>query len=666
VSISPPSTTRSEPTKCGAEGGRVKKKRACTRNTAAKGYLSGRRRSILRARLDPPGSQVHDFRADMMISMAHVARQPDSAASTKWLTLCAALILLATALAYWPAMDADFVVVDDGAYITQNEMVKKGLTSDTFNWAWTTNLSGNWQPLTLLSHTLDVSLFGLDARGHHAVNVGLHAINSLLVMLVLFHMTRWLWPSVMVALLFAVHPLRVESVAWVSERKDVLSTLFALLAMLAYIRYARLPSPARYAWTMIALVLSLLAKPMYVTLPLVLLLLDVWPLGRWRAGWLGRCNVVRDFDDDHPPFNISSPGWLVLEKVPLLLLCVASSAIAWLTQSRTGATEVLQLTFSERLANAVVSYTRYLGKTLWPNDLVFFYHHPGQWPVVAVGGAAVLLLVITAVCVATFRRLPWLLIGWLWFVGTLVPVIGLVQIGHQSIADRYMYFPQLGILFAVAWSAWVLAKRIDENSFSVLMRTAILTTAGVIAAALAVATYTQARTWRNTESLFWHALDVNPENVLVLNLMGNYLLEQGRREEAVEVWMRAAKLSPNQADLELAAFERELAINPHKPENMNNVAWYLATHYDASKRNGQRALGLALRANEITRYREPLQLDTLAAAYAEVGNFDEAVRTSQRARDEAVAAGQHQIVPGIEERLRHYQARKPFRLPKIQ
>ena len=583
------------------------------------------------------------------------------------MTIFAAAIAAATVATYWPSFNADFVLLDDAAYITHNDMVKKGLTAETFQWAWSANLAGNWQPLTLLSHMLDVSVFGLNARGHHAVNVALHVINALLVLILLQRLTASTWPSAIVALLFAVHPVRVESVAWVAERKDVLSTFFALLAMMAYSKYAQRPGHNWYLLATIALLLSLLCKAMFVTLPFLLLLLDVWPMRRWRTGWLGHWGAGQGDDDEgEPAFKPATPLQLIVEKIPLLAICIGLSVVAWIMQRRTGATQVLDLTFAERIGNAVVSYARYLGKTFWPVDLVYLYPHPRQWPLVTVLGSAALVVIISVGCAAAFRRRPYLLIGWLWFIGTLVPVIGVVQIGHQSIADRYLYFPQLGILIAIVWTVWTMARSIDQRTVSVVARAWGLALSGAIALTLAVVAHGQVRIWRNTETLYRHAVEVYPDHVLGLQLLAQYLADRGENAEAMRLWERAGKLAPDLADQQLAAFERELKLAPNKAENMNNVAWYLATHYDESKRDGRRALQLALRANELGGYREPLHLDTLAAAYAEVGNFNQAVQTAQQARDLAIAAGQPQLVPDLEGRMRYYQAQQPFRLRRFE
>jgi hypothetical protein len=372
----------------------------------------------------------------------------------------AAALAIATFALYARVRGFAFLHFDDNMYVTENPVVRQGLTGAGIAWAFTTLHFSNWHPLTWLSHMADVELFGLDAGAHHLVNVALHALNAAILFLVLSRMTGATGRSLLVAALFAAHPLHVESVAWVSERKDVLSTLLGLLALGAYARYAALAGAAArgrrsplcaYALVAVLFAASLLAKPMWVTFPFLLLLLDVWPLQR-----LAGSSVERD--PLPPPAPRHPFGRLVVEKLPLLALSAVSSAVTVVAQERGGALRGFDLDLGVRAANAAVAYVRYLGKALWPSSLLPQYAYPTGLPAWQVLGSALLLLAITGLALVGARRAPWLAVGWLWFAGMLVPVIGLVQVGAQSIADRYTYVPLVGLFVAVAWGGTALAR----------------------------------------------------------------------------------------------------------------------------------------------------------------------------------------------------------------
>ncbi len=351
-----------------------------------------------------------------------------------------AVLFAGTWLFFGRALGHDFVNYDDPDYVTANAQVQAGLTWETVKWALQSGEASNWHPLTWVSHALDVSLFGLNPRGHHATSVFWHAVNAVMAFLALRRLTGATAASAFFAALFAWHPLRVESVAWVSERKDVLSGFFFFAVLWVYAVYVERRREGRaaatgraYAGLVATLALGLMAKPMLVTLPCVLLLLDFWPLRRtaWIAGGA-------------PPVRTESTAWLVLEKVPLFLLVAASSYVTYRVQSAGGAvTEALGL--GARLANATVAAVRYLGSFLWPTDLAVLYPHPGHWPARQVAAAAAVLVLLTAAAGWQLRRRPWLAVGWCWFLGTLVPVAGIVQVGLQSRADRYTYIPMLGV-----------------------------------------------------------------------------------------------------------------------------------------------------------------------------------------------------------------------------
>lgn len=318
----------------------------------------------------------------------------------------------------------DFITMDDPLYVSQNPRVQQGLTWDNVRWAFTTTEVANWHPVTWLSHMLDCQLFGSDAAGHHWMSVALHAINSLLLLAALGALTGAFWPSAAVALLFAVHPVRVESVAWVAERKDLLSGMFGLLCLLAYAWYVRKPGVWRYIAVFVSLALGLMSKPMLVTWPCLMLVLDYWPLRRIEG-----LAPAQDALANGPGIEPRPRRLIVLEKIPLLALCVASSIMTMIAQRAGGAVAELQtLPVIDRLANAAIACVRYLWATIWPVDLAVYYPHPMRWPVAWSIGALALLLALTATCFALRRRAPWLIVGWLWFVGLLVPVIGIVQV----------------------------------------------------------------------------------------------------------------------------------------------------------------------------------------------------------------------------------------------
>lgn len=357
------------------------------------------------------------------------------------------LSLLLFGLVVWtffPSLQCQMLIFDEFAYVFKNPHVNNGIHWDNIKWAFTSLEYSNWYPLTWISHMLDVQFYGWKAWGHHLTNVLLHALNTVLVFLVFRKLTGAAWRSIVVALLFGLHPLRVESVTWISERKDVLSTTFWLLAMWTYISFTeRLKmqngkAKAFYALTLLFLVMGLMSKTMLVTLPFVFLLMDYWPLQRWEQ---------------------KSKWSLVIEKAPFFMAIIAVSIIAYLAQQRSGQTEeMINLSLTDRSENAVISYVRYLGKLFWPENLCVYYPHPGHWPAVDVGLACLFVIGVSVIAWKRRAQMPYLFVGWFWYLGTLVPVINLVQLGSQSIADRYTYVPTIGICFAVVWSLSELTK----------------------------------------------------------------------------------------------------------------------------------------------------------------------------------------------------------------
>lgn len=487
-------------------------------------------------------------------------------------TLLSLLLLTVLTLAVFHGVAGnDFIDYDDLIYVVQNPRVNSGLSLDNVAWAFGSGYAANWHPVTWISHMADVQLFGMDPQGHHLVNLVIHALNAGLLFLLLTGLTGARGRSLLVALLFAIHPLHVESVAWVAERKDLLSSCFGLLALLAYAGYARSGDRLRYALVLLFFALSLMSKPMLVTLPFLLLLLDYWPLGRLEPGgargFPGRASLSR----------------LVAEKLPLFALSALSSCVTLVVQSRGEAVHSLQLTsLSFRIGNALVSYLRYLGKALWPQDLSVLYPLPKSIPPLQSVGSALLLLAVTCGVAIASRRRRYLAVGWLWFLGTLVPVIGLVQVGLQSGADRYTYLPLVGIFIMAAWGVADLAE--EHPSLALPSRAA-----GCLAVlALGCAAWSYQRCWSDSKALFGHAIAATADNYYAHYLLGNALSREQSYREALNEYARARELGAPFADLlvnsgivhaklgeqEQAAadFSAALALKPRSPYVQYNLA----------------------------------------------------------------------------------------------
>jgi protein O-mannosyl-transferase len=427
-------------------------------------------------------------------------------------------LLLATFAVYAQVRNFDFVNYDDGDFITDNLNVRQGLTVQGLEWALTSGYEGNWVPLTWVSHMLDCQFFGLESGWHHLHNVLLHALAAVLLCMFLQRATGTRWRSALVAFLFALHPLHVQSVAWVAERKDVLSACFWFLTLWLYVRYAERPGAGRYLTVALSFWLGLMAKPMMVTLPFVLLLLDYWPLA--RLGQRSRKAI-----------------W---EKLPLLGLAGAATAITYLAQKHAAAVNLVPL--GARLANATHSYTLYILQTFWPARLAVFYPYPRDFdfaflPLLAEG---VLLAVVTTGVIVLRRRAPYLLMGWGWFVVTLVPVIGLVQVGDQAHADRYMYIPMVGLLVMLIWGAAEILEKLRAKKLAIPLAAAACLTSAVVS-------WVQVGYWRNSETLFRHALAVTNDNKVANNNLGNYLMDSGRLSEALPYFETAVRIDPESA-----------------------------------------------------------------------------------------------------------------------
>ncbi len=464
---------------------------------------------------------------------------------TRPLGISLALLLLVF-LAYWPAVGNHFVSLDDETYVTGNPHVKGGLTGEGVDWAFTSlGYAGNWHPLTWLSHMLDVELFGLNPRGHHLVSIGLHASNAVLLFLVLRGMTGALGRSALVAALFALHPLHVESVVWVAERKDVLSTFFGLLTMAAYGGYVRQRSLGRYGVLLGLFALGLLAKPMLVTLPFVFLLLDYWPLDRVRPPPPASRTKRKPAVGPAPPRGTDPEPKLslVLEKLPLFALAALSAGMTWAAQSRGWAVNY-RFPLWDRLSNALVAYVAYLGKTVWPVNLAAFYPLPESGlPVGRVLAAGFILGAVTALVLWQRRRYPYLVTGWFWYLGTLVPVIGLVQVGSQAMADRYTYIPLIGIFILLAWSLPAF-ELVSPGA-----RTGAIGGGALLLAGLMALTWVQTTYWRDDQALFGHALAVTRGNWLAHNNLGAFYSRMGRDDEAYTHFKEALRLRPDMPDI---------------------------------------------------------------------------------------------------------------------
>jgi protein O-mannosyl-transferase len=451
------------------------------------------------------------------------------------------LILLGLAVVtfgiYAQVIGHRFITFDDPTYIQENPMVNRGVTLAGLAWAFITFYAGNWHPLTWIAHMIDSQLFGMIAGGHLLVNALIHTANTLLVFWFLRRTTHARWSSALVAALFALHPLHVESVAWAAERKDTLSTFFGLLSLIAYTRYAEAPSIRRYAWVAIMLALGLLAKPMLVTWPFVMLLLDYWPLRRFQQS---------DASGQPASRSLGGGGWsvvrgLVLEKLPLFALAAASAVVTSVAQSHLGAMRTFtEFPFAPRLSNALVSYAKYLLLACWPNDLAVFYPFTQMgkpaWQII---GAVLLLTAITAFCFLQRKIRPYLIVGWLWFLGTLVPVIGLVQVGAQTMADRYFYIPSIGLFIAIVFG---LADIAETRRVTPWLSAAI---ANVVLLILAALTNAQIHRWMDSFTLFKHALAVAPSNVIAEDNLGLAMHKSGQLDEAAAHFEKALQIQPN-------------------------------------------------------------------------------------------------------------------------
>jgi tetratricopeptide (TPR) repeat protein len=485
-------------------------------------------------------------------------------------------LLLATFAVYARTVNFDFVNFDDPDYVTANPHVRGGFTAANVTWAFTSGDAANWFPLTRLSHMLDYQLFGMAGRWHHLGNVVLHAVSVLLLFAFLHRATRRLWLSAWVAFLFALHPLHVESVAWVAERKDVLSTAFAMLALWSYVHWAEQPSPRRYLLVLAAFGLGLMAKPMIVTVPLIFVLLDIWPLGR-------------------------GPRWR--EKLPLLAMAGASAVITLLVQEASGAVRTAeQFPLPLRLENAAVSCVLFLFQWFWPARLAVFYPYPAEIPLWRAAAATITIAAVSIVALRSIRRRSYLAVGWFWYLIMLAPVIGLVQVGAQAHADRYTYMPAIGISIMLAWSAAEFLTRLPRA------RPAIIALAAASSAVAAAVTWVQLGSWRDSRTLFQHAVDVTANNYLAHHNLGDALAEM-----------------PDGADQAIAQFQAALKIKPN----------YLRAHTDL----GSAYAKVGRFSDSMAEFRAAIAIDpdlaiphnNLGNTYAQLGMWNEAISEYQTA-----------------------------------
>ena len=452
------------------------------------------------------------------------------------------LLLIASTLAvYWQLWHQEFINFDDDYYVTNNPYLQRGLTLEGIAWAFTDIRQATlWHPLTWLSLLLDHHFYGLNAGGYKISNLLLHVSNTLLLLMLLYRMTGKLWRCAFVAAMFALHPLHVESVAWVTERKDVLSTFFWLLTAWFYLRYADHPGIKRYLLVVLTFALGLMAKPMLVTLPIVLLLIDYWPLNRFPHP---RDEILEDPSIGSTALQGKSTNpviRLVLEKLPLICLAVAVSLVTIIAQAKGGALLSLALPIKVRIANGMVSYISYIGKTIWPQSLSMYYPHPlDTLPMWKIAGAALLLIAITTVAVRARRKRPYLIVGWLWYLISLLPVIGLFQVGMQAMADRFTYVPGIGLFIIIAWGATDLLSGWRHRQITLSLM------AGVSIAGAIILSWSQVQLWQNERTLYEHTLRVTKNNWIIETNLGASLLKIGKIDEATLHFSEALRISPD-------------------------------------------------------------------------------------------------------------------------
>ena len=573
-------------------------------------------------------------------------------------------LALLSLLLYFPSAWHDFIALADYEYVRDNPHVATGLTWPNFLWAFRTGHTGLWQPLTWLSHMRDSEFSGMSPALPHLNNTLLHAANTLLLFFVLYWFSGVRWRSAFVAALFAVHPLNVESVAWIAERKDLLGTFFFLLTLLAYGQYLERRGTGPYLLMLFVFALGLMTSPIIVTLPAVLFLIDYWPLRYLEVG-VGLKRIV-------------------YEKIPLFALSIVSCIATFFIHKKAGGLSIFDtVPRVARLENALLSYAHYLGKIFWPTNLAIPYRYDQTFNPIVLCAVGVLLVGISVIVVCVRKKTPYLFTGWFWYLGTLVPMIGLTQIGAQSMADRYAYIPAIGIMIGVVWTCADLFPRWQ-------MSRRMIVSLGVAVIFVCVAkTSFQLNYWENTETLLKHSIEVDPENYLALETLGNEYVREKHFDEAVTVFddaLRVTRERPftratqatilySQGRAAEAAEQYEKALRFVVPWLnllgssdrtrvallMNNLAWIRATIPDAGSRNAEEALQLAKRSLELSDHADAVQLNTLAAAQAETGQFSVASATARQALDLAQAQKQINLVGVIQRCIDFYEAHESVR-----
>lgn len=576
---------------------------------------------------------------------ARIASSPSGISIPAW-AIALALIVV-TVAAYAPVRNFDFVSFDDAVYVTNNPQVRAGLTWAGVWWAFSTTYAVNWHPLTWISHMLDVEFFGLNAGLHHVTSLVLHVVNTLLVWLVLRRLTGSMFRSALVAALFAVHPLHVESVAWVAERKDVLSMCFALLTCWAYAGYVQRPGWWRYVSALVWFALGLMSKPMLVTVPFLLVLLDVWPLRRIAGS------------GEHGGAQPSMTWWPILrEKIPFVILAVMSSAVTLAAQQRGGAVATLAaMPLGARVANALVAYVAYVWQTIWPTNLAALYPYPTSPPFAAAGAAFVALVGATIVILRGWRRWPYLAVGWLWFLGTLVPVIGVIQVGVQARADRYTYLPLIGLFIAGVWGLADVANR------WALSRRAVAAAAVTLVIVCAATTRVQAGYWRDGITLWQRAIAVTTANSRAHTNLGSSLVAAGRNDDAVVEYREAIAIEPSlpqahnnlglalvtlgQGDAAIEQYREAVRLMPDYVEAHDNLANALMDRHQVDEAIAQYREAIRRRPGDAQTH------NNLGTAFAEQGRmadatkeFLEAVRLEPGRADWHYAVGMAYAVQG--------------------
>ena len=572
----------------------------------------------------------------------------------KQILLVCIFLSVASLIAFWQVNHCDFTNIDDPRYVTDNNAVQNGLTMEGIRWAFMTLYAEFWHPLTWLSHMLDVQLFGLEPQGHHLTNLFFHIANTLLLFLVLRRMTNTLWQSAFVGALFALHPLHVESVAWVAERKDVLSTFFWMLTMGAYVYYVERPRLTRYLAVILCFVLGLLTKPMLVTLPFALLLLDYWPLRRFarkklaqeartennkpgpgdkRKGKSRKNRPIEGAAKTEKPADNKYQWKLILpllwEKAPLFALTVLSSIVAYIAQKGVSAESIENLPLGERFANAFISYILYIGKMIWPVHLAVYYPYLGSRPLWQVLGAVLLFVALSLMVIRAAKNLPYLAVGWLWYVGTLIPVIGIVQVGRHALADRYTYIPLIGLFIMVAWGVPELLKGWRYRKEILFLSSALSLLC------LSIATWTQVGYWKNSILLFEHAFRVTAHDSVVYKNRGSAYAEGGYYRQALQDLQKAIELDPkytwayvNRAGVQvrlgnyqqaLEDYDKAIKLDPGYAEAYNGRAGVQVRlgHYRQALEDCDKAIKLDPRYAEAYNNR--------GNAYAKLGNYGRAI-----------------------------------------